>query len=104
SIEKYKDKYIVYSMGDFAFGADPTLLSRMTSMFQLRFTKEANKIVLKNISIVPTYENSDGSTTENNYQPLPVFSEDAKKIVDELTRISKPVPGGVTEYTYFDPF
>ncbi|EQC0693058.1 CapA family protein [Listeria innocua] len=104
SVEKYKDKYIVYSMGDFAFGADPTLLSRMTSMFQLRFTKEANKIVLKNISIVPTYENSDGSTTENNYQPLPVFCEDAKKIVDELTRISKPVPGGVTEYTYFDPF
>ncbi|EAD6040620.1 CapA family protein [Listeria monocytogenes] len=104
SVEKYKDKYIVYSMGDFAFGADPTLLSRMTSMFQLRFTKEDNKIVLKDISIVPTYENSDGSTTENNYQPLPVFGDDAKKIVDELNRISKPIEGGVTEYTYFDPF
>lgn len=104
SVEKYKDKYIVYSMGDFAFGADPTLLSRMTSMFQLRFTQEDNKIVLKDISIVPTYENSDGSTTENNYQPLPVFGDDAKKIVDELNRISKPIEGGVTEYTYFDPF
>ncbi|EUJ32135.1 putative poly-gamma-glutamate biosynthesis enzyme CapA [Listeria cornellensis FSL F6-0969] len=79
SVEKYNGKYIVYSMGDFAFGADPTLLSRMTSMFRLRFTEDNGKVVLKNISIVPTYENSDGSLNENNYQPLPVFGDDAKK-------------------------
>lgn len=104
SVEKYNGKYIVYSMGDFAFGADPTLLSRMTSMFRLRFTEDNGKVVLKNMSIVPTYENSDGSLNENNYQPLPVFGADAKKIVNELIRISKPIQGGVTEYDYFDPF
>ncbi|MBC2188238.1 CapA family protein [Listeria booriae] len=104
SVEKYNSKYIVYSMGDFAFGADPTLLSRMTSMFRLRFTEENNQITLKSISIVPTYENSDGSLNENNYQPLPVFGADAKKIVNELIRISKPINGGVTTYDYFDPF
>ncbi|MBC6316109.1 CapA family protein [Listeria grandensis] len=104
SVEKYNGKYIVYSMGDFAFGADPTLLSRMTSMFRLRFTEDNGKVVLKNLSIVPTYENSDGSLNENNYQPLPVFGDDAKKIVNELIRISKPIQGGVTEYDYFDPF
>ncbi|WAO23065.1 CapA family protein [Paenilisteria newyorkensis] len=104
SVEKYNGKYIVYSMGDFAFGADPTLLSRMTSMFRLRFTEDDGKVVLKNMSIVPTYENSDGSLNENNYQPLPVFGDDAKKIVNELIRISKPIQGGVTEYDYFDPF
>ncbi|MBC1457309.1 CapA family protein [Listeria newyorkensis] len=104
SVEKYNGKYIVYSMGDFAFGADPTLLSRMTSMFRLRFTEDNGKVVLKNMSIVPTYENSDGSLNENNYQPLPVFGDDAKKIVNELIRISKPIQGGVTEYDYFDPF
>lgn len=47
SVEKYNGKYIVYSMGDFAFGADPTLLSRMTSMFRLRFTEDNGKVVLK---------------------------------------------------------
>lgn len=104
SVEKYNGKYIVYSMGDFAFGADPTLLSRMTSMFRLRFTEDNGKVVLKNLSIVPTYENSDGALHENNYQPLPVFGDDAKKIVNELIRISRPVQGGVTEYDYFDPF
>ncbi|MBC1605322.1 CapA family protein [Listeria rocourtiae] len=104
SVEKYNGKYIVYSMGDFAFGADPTLLSRMTSMFRLRFTEDNGKVVLKNLSIVPTYENSDGALHENNYQPLPVFGDDAKKIVNELIRISKPIQGGVTEYDYFDPF
>ncbi|MGG3570962.1 CapA family protein [Bacillus gobiensis] len=104
SVELYDGKYIVYSMGDFAFGADPTLLSRMTSMFRLHFAKENGEVVMKRMTIVPTLENSDGSTTENNYQPLPVFGKEAEKIVNELVRISTTVENGVTSYDYFDPF
>ena len=104
SIELYNGKYIIYSMGDYAFGADPTLLSRMTAMFRLRFAKENDVVVMKGMSIVPTLENSDGSTTENNYQPLPVFGKEAEDIVNELIRISAPVENGVTTYDYFDPF
>jgi poly-gamma-glutamate capsule biosynthesis protein CapA/YwtB (metallophosphatase superfamily) len=104
SVELYKGKYIIYSMGDYAFGADPTLLSRMTAMFRLRFAKEDGVVVMKGMSIVPTLENSDGSTTENNYQPLPVFGKEAENIVNELIRISTPVENGVTTYDYFDPF
>ena len=104
SVELYKGKYIIYSMGDYAFGADPTLLSRMTAMFRLRFAKENDVVVMKGMSIVPTLENSDGSTTENNYQPLPVFGKEAEAIVNELIRISAPVENGVTTYDYFDPF
>lgn len=104
SVELYDGKYIVYSMGDFAFGADPTLLSRMTSMFRLNFAKENGEVVMKGMTIVPTLENSDGSTTENNYQPLPVFGEEAENIVNDLIRISTPTENGVTAYDYFDPF
>ena len=104
SVELYNGKYIIYSMGDYAFGADPTLLSRMTAMFRLRFAKENDIVVMKGMSIVPTLENSDGSTTENNYQPLPVFGKEAEEIVNELIRISAPVKNGVTTYDYFDPF
>ena len=104
SVELYNGKYIIYSMGDYAFGADPTLLSRMTAMFRLRFAKENDIVVMKGMSIVPTLENSDGSTTENNYQPLPVFGKEAEDIVNELIRISAPVENGVTTYDYFDPF
>jgi poly-gamma-glutamate capsule biosynthesis protein CapA/YwtB (metallophosphatase superfamily) len=104
SVELYNGKYIIYSMGDYAFGADPTLLSRMTAMFRLRFAKEHDIVVMKGMSIVPTLENSDGSTTENNYQPLPVFGKEAEDIVNELIRISAPVENGVTTYDYFDPF
>ncbi len=39
-------------MGDYAFGADPTLLSRMTAMFRLRFAKEDGVVVMKGMSIV----------------------------------------------------
>jgi poly-gamma-glutamate capsule biosynthesis protein CapA/YwtB (metallophosphatase superfamily) len=104
SVELYNGKYIVYSMGDYAFGADPTLLSRMTAMFRLRFSKEDDMVVMKGLSIVPTLENSDGSTTENNYQPLPVFGKEAEDIINELIQISAPIENGVTTYEYFDPF
>jgi len=104
SIENYNGKYIIYSMGDYAFGADPTLLSRQTAMFRVKFAKEDDTVVMKGLTIVPTLENSDGSTTENNYQPLPVFGQEAADIVSELVRISTPIPNGVTEYDYFDPF
>jgi poly-gamma-glutamate synthesis protein (capsule biosynthesis protein) len=104
SIENYNGKYIIYSMGDFAFGADPTLLSRQTAMFRVKFAKEDDTVVMKGLTIVPTLENSNGSTTENNYQPLPVFGQEAADIVNELIRISAPIANGVTEYDYFDPF
>ncbi len=104
SVEKYNGKYIIYSMGDYAFGADPTLKSRQTAIFRLTFAKENNAIVTKGLRIVPTLENSNGSETENNYQPLPVFGKEAKEIVNELVRISNLIPNGVIEYDYFDPF
>ncbi|SHI00231.1 CapA family protein [Virgibacillus chiguensis] len=104
SVEKYNGKYIIYSMGDYAFGADPTLKSRQTAIFRLTFAKENNAVITKGLRIVPTLENSNDSETENNYQPLPVFGKDAKDIVDELVRISSIIPNGVTEYDYFDPF
>ncbi|KAA9014527.1 CapA family protein [Niallia endozanthoxylica] len=104
SIENYNGKYIIYSMGDYAFGADPTLHSRQTAMFRLRFAKENDTVVMKGLTIVPTLENSDGSTSENNYQPLPVFGKEAEDIINELITISSPIENGVTEYDYFDPF
>ncbi|MBM7713381.1 poly-gamma-glutamate synthesis protein (capsule biosynthesis protein) [Bacillus thermophilus] len=104
SIEKYNGKYIIYSMGDYAFGADPTLKSRETAIFRLTFAKENGSVVTKGLRIAPALENSNNSETENNYQPLPVFGEKAKEIVDELTRISTLIPNGVSEIDYFDPF
>nr|WP_295971504.1 CapA family protein [uncultured Bacillus sp.] len=104
SVEKYNGKYIIYSMGDYAFGADPTLLSRQTAMFRVKFAKEEQMVVMKGLTIVPVLENSDGSTTENNYQPLPVFGQEAADIIHELIRISTPIENGVTKYDYFDPF
>ncbi|MBW8352149.1 CapA family protein [Bacillus sp. IITD106] len=104
SIENYNGKYIVYSMGDYAFGADPTLKSRQTAIFRLTFAKEDDTVVMKGLRIVPTLENSNDSETENNYQPLPVFGEKAKEILDELIRISSLIPNGVVEFDYFDPF
>ena len=101
-IEKYKDKYIVYSMGDFLFGADPDLESRDTSIFRIRVNTETKKVALE---IYPFFENSDGvKSGYNNFQPLPLFGNETDTIFSYLKRISEPLEYGVTEYTTFNPF
>lgn len=103
-IELYKGKYIIYSMGDFAFGADPFLNSINTCMFRAVFAKENNRVVTKGLRIVPCYENSDGSTNRNNFQPLPLFGQNAEKVVKEIKNISKEIKNGVSEFDFFNPF
>jgi poly-gamma-glutamate synthesis protein (capsule biosynthesis protein) len=103
-VELYKGKYILYSMGDFAFGGDPDLESRLTCMFRMTFAKEQNKPVVKRLWVVPCYENSDGNLKENNYQPLPLFGKEADNVVGSLKDLGKLVKGGVLEFEYFNPF
>ncbi len=101
-IELYKGKYILYSIGDFCFGGDPDLESRLTALFRIRINKDTEKIDLE---IVPFYENSDGvESGYNNFQPLPLFGEEADKVISYLKRISEPLEYGVTEYNVFNPF
>jgi len=94
-IELYKEKYIIYSMGDFCFGGDPELLSRMTAVFKLYINKSTKKISL---NVIPFYENSDGKEKgSNNYQPTPQIDEEADKIIGYLKRISEPLKYGLKE-------
>ena len=101
-IEKYNEKYILYSIGDFCFGGDPDLESRMTALFRFRIETNTRAVSME---IVPYYENSDGiESGYNNFQPTPLFGDEGQRISNYLASVSQPLTYGITQYNIFDPF
>ena len=82
--EKYKGKYILYSLGNFCFGGNNNPADKDTAIFRQTFTIE-NGEVLDNdeIEIIPC--RISGHSGYNDYQPYIAENEDAD-------RISKKIP------------
>ena len=87
-IEKYNDKYIVYSLANFVFGGNSNPSDKDTFIFQQTFTFKDNNLVLDdNIKVIPA---SISSTNKfNNYQPTPATGERYEKIKNKI--LSKSV-------------
>ncbi len=101
-IETYKNKPIFYSISDFCFGGDPELLSRETALFRFYIDKSTKEMTY---TIVPFFENSNGiEKGKNNFQPIPVYGDDAQSIIDYLLRVSAPLENGLIEIPIKDYF
>lgn len=86
-IEKYKGKYIVYSLGNFCFGGNSDPDDKNTMIFQQQFVIDADKNVIDDgINIIPCLITSDEST--NNYQPTPLAYEGAMRVIEEIQSYS----------------
>ncbi len=82
-IEKYKDSYIVYSLGNFCFGGNTNPADKDTIIFRQTFTFIDGVFVPDNqIEIIPCSVSS--VTDRNNYQPTPQTGEEAKRIIKKL--------------------
>ena len=82
-IEKYKDSYIVYSLGNFCFGGNTNPKDKDTIIFRQTFTFVDDVFVPNNqIEIIPCSISS--ITNRNNYQPTPQTGEEAKRIMEKL--------------------
>jgi poly-gamma-glutamate synthesis protein (capsule biosynthesis protein) len=87
-IEKYKDKYIVYSLGNFCFGGNRNPSDKDTFIFQQTFEfKNGEKVNNDEINIIPCSVSSVKS--RNNYQPTPVYDEEAERILKRIEEYSK---------------
>ena len=87
-IEKYNDRYIVYSLGNFCFGGNKNPKNKETMIFQKTFTFVDGEVQLDdNIQIIPCYISS--VKKRNNFQPIPAEGEEAKKIIDHINQYSK---------------
>jgi len=100
-IEKYKGKYIAYSLGNFAFGGNSGARFPDTIVLRASFVKKKNNAVLERVWVVPCKITSTG-TVSNNYQPMPVYGNSGKAIVNKLLGYNKRLPYGANTLDYFN--
>lgn len=87
-IEEYQGKYIVYSLGNFCFGANRNPADKDTMIFQQTFTfVNGEKQEDREIRIIPC---SVSSVKErNDFRPTPLEGEDGQRVIDRINKYSK---------------
>lgn len=90
-IEKYKGRYIVYSLGNFCFGGHSNPRDKDTMIFQQTFVFEGNrqKRPQSTVKIIPCSLSSASGI--NNYQPTPVTGEKRAHVLRKLDKMCRPL-------------
>lgn len=87
-IEKYKDAYIVYSLGNFCFGGNTNPKDKDTMIYQQTFTFHNDQLVPSDeVKIIPCSISS--ITTRNNYQPTPSKGKEKQRIINRMNGYCK---------------
>lgn len=88
-IEKYKGKYIAYSLGNFCFGGNKNPSDKDTMIFQQTFTIDADGKVSDddNINIIPCSLSS--SSSKNDYCPTPLSGDEADRVKKKIEKYSE---------------
>lgn len=87
-IEKYKGKYIAYSLSNFCFGGNKNPQDKDTFIYQQTFNFDDDKLVgIEEPKIIPCSISSQSNV--NNYQPTPATGSEAGRINNKLKDISK---------------
>ncbi len=91
-VEKYKDKYIAYSLGNFCFGGNRGPADKDTAIFRQMFTFENGKLVsAKEPEIIPCLLSSVNH--RNNFHPIPAADGDFDRIVNKIVTRSAGYSG-----------
>ena len=86
-IEKYKGKYILYSMGNFCFGGNTDPDDKDSMIFQQTFTFVNGKLQPDdNIKIIPA--SVSGVNYCNNYQPVVLEGAEKERVLHKILRNS----------------
>ncbi len=89
-IEKYKDGYIFYSLGNFSFGGNNSPADKDTAILQVDIVRELDGTVhLGEVAIIPCHV-SGILTYGNDYQPVPM---DPEKDQAAIERVYKKLNG-----------
>jgi len=87
-IEKYKDSYIVYSLGNFCFGGNTNPPDKDTIIYKQTFTFHNDQLVPDdNVSVIPCSVSS--VSTKNNYQPTPSTGSEKTRILKRMNSYCK---------------
>ena len=93
-IEKYNDKYIIYSLANFVFGGNQNPPDKDTFMFRQTFNFYKGELKLDdNIEIVPT--SVSGKKNVNNYQPVILDGEEKVRVFNKIMKYSSGFNYGI---------
>ena len=101
-VDEYKGKYIIYSLGNFCFGANRNPPDKDTMIFQQTFTfTDGVKQEDQEIRIIPC---SVSSVPErNNFQPTPAEGEEKIRIINRMNEFSQEFGVQFDEDGYLRP-
>lgn len=104
-IERYKGKYIAYSLGNFAFGGNSLARHPETCVLRLRFRVENGRVQPATASIIPclitsTNARSSACVLINDYQPKPVFGKGADHVSALILARSAKLKYGIKKIAY----
>jgi len=89
-IEMYKDKYIVYSLGNFCFGGNKNPGDKDSMIYQQTFNFENNKLVsIDEPNVIPCSISSTNS--RNDYRPTVLEGSDQERVFEKIKDISMPL-------------
>lgn len=87
-VDRYQGKYIIYSLGNFCFGANRNPPDKDTMIFQQTFTfRDGEKQEDEDVKIIPCSVSSVAS--RNDFRPTLSQGEDASRIIDRINEYSR---------------
>lgn len=101
-VDEYKGKYIIYSLGNFCFGANRNPPDKDTMIFQQTFTfTDGVKQEDQEIRIIPCFVSS--VPERNNFQPTPAEGEEKIRIINRMNEFSQEFGVQFDEDGYLRP-
>jgi poly-gamma-glutamate capsule biosynthesis protein CapA/YwtB (metallophosphatase superfamily) len=100
-IEKYKDRYIAYSLGNFCFGGNSNPSDKDTLILQNKFIYEDEKLTSIGIRIIPTSISS--VPYKNDYKPTPLSGKEASRVLEKINKLNINISSEIKdEFILFD--
>lgn len=90
-IEVYKNRLIMYSLGNFTFGGNnrPSAASIPTAVMQVKLAFDKTNLQSTQLTIIPFH--ATGTQPYSNYQPVPVTGAAAQQVMD-IIQSDTPFP------------
>lgn len=89
-VERYKGRYIVYSLGNFCFGGNTNPSDKDTMIFQQTFTIKNGKVAKnKDIKIIPCSLSSSSYT--NDFQPRILSGKSRMRLLKKINKLSNGI-------------
>lgn len=89
-VEKYKGRYIAYSLGNFCFGGNSNPEDKDTMIFQQTFTITKDGVKKdENINMIPCSLSS--ANGYNDYSPVPLEGSEKERVLNKIDEYSQTI-------------